>query len=134
MGASARRASPEVVQLADHHEVLQAGEQAVNGRVLGGETDPPADLHGLAHHVEAGDARPAVVGSGQRRQDPHGRRLAGPVGAEQPADRPGRHGQVDAGQRLVVLVALAQRLRLDSVGVGHRLLVVGFYRQSDWIA
>ena len=46
-GPGPRDAAAEVVQLADHHEVLAAGEQGVDGGVLGGEADAAADLRGL---------------------------------------------------------------------------------------
>jgi hypothetical protein len=43
-----------VVQLADHHQVLEAGEQGVDGGVLGGEADAATNLGGVRGDVEPG--------------------------------------------------------------------------------
>ena len=43
-GAAAGVLAAELVQLAEHHEVLPPGEQRVDGGVLGGEADAPAHL------------------------------------------------------------------------------------------
>ena len=53
----------ELVQLAQHHQVLPAGEQRVDGGVLGGQADAAADLGGLGADVEAGDGGLALVGA-----------------------------------------------------------------------
>ena len=82
-------AAAEVVEPADHLEVLEAGQVLVDGGVLAGEPDALADLRGLADDVEARDARRAAVRREQRRQDPDRGRLAGAVRAEQPEDGPG---------------------------------------------
>ena len=58
----------------------------VQRHVLGQVADLPPDLQRLVEHVVPGQDRVAA-GRGQvRRQHPHRRRLAGPVGAEQPDD------------------------------------------------
>jgi hypothetical protein len=119
VGAALGRLAPEVVQLADHHEVLAAGEQAVDGRVLRGEADAAADLLGLGHDVVARDPRAALVGRAERGEDADGGRLAGSVRAEQPADRACGHRQVDAAESVRVPVALLEAGGLDGVRLGH---------------
>ena len=103
----ARRPAAEVVEAADHLEVLEAGQVLVHGRVLAGEPDALAHL--AASRTTSKPATRAVPSSGreQRRQDPDGRRLAGAVRAEQAEDGPGRDEQVDAVERDDVAVALA---------------------------
>ena len=113
LGAAAVLALVEVVPEADELEVLAAGEQLIDGCVLAREPDHRAQLPGVGHDVVARDARDAAVGLEQRRQDPHQRRLAGAVGAQQ-----GKHlallgGQVDAGQRDRRSEALRDGLHFD---------------------
>ena len=60
--ALARGAAAEVVEPADHLEVLEARQVLVDGRVLAGEADPLAHLRCVADDVEAGDARRAASG------------------------------------------------------------------------
>jgi hypothetical protein len=76
----------EVVEPADHLEVLEAGQVLVHGGVLTRQPDLRADLRGVADDVEAGDARRALVREQQRGQDSDGGRLAGAVRAEEPED------------------------------------------------
>ena len=92
--ARARRARDEVEQPAEQLEVLAPGEHLVDRVVLAGEPDPVADLGGVARDVEAGDPRAPGVGAQQRAEDPHRRRLARAVRAEQPADAALRHLEV----------------------------------------
>jgi hypothetical protein len=69
-------------QAADQQEVLDAGEALVDGRVLAGQGDQPADLLGLGDDVVAADQGPALVRLEQGGQMRTGGGLAGPVGAE----------------------------------------------------
>jgi hypothetical protein len=111
-----------VVQAADHLEVLEAGQVLVDGGVLAREPDVPADLRRLAHDVEAGDPRGALVRPEERREDPDRGRLPGAVGPEEAEDHPSLDPEVDAPKRLDVAVALAQALRFDRDGrIGHAL-------------
>jgi hypothetical protein len=119
-GASDRLAPGHAAELADHHEVLAAGERGVDGRILCGDADAPAHLGRLAHHVEAGDTGRARVGLRQRGEDAHGRRLARAVRAEHAEDRTGCRGEVDAGERLGVAEALGEADGLDGCG-GHEV-------------
>ena len=73
----------------------------------------------VAHDVEAGHARRPTVGEQQRRQDPHGGRLAGAVRAEQAEHAAGLDPQVDALQRLGVPVALGELRSLDGGVARH---------------
>jgi hypothetical protein len=54
-------ASGHAEQAADEQEVLGAGEALVDGRVLAGQGDQPADLLGLGDDVVAGHPSPALV-------------------------------------------------------------------------
>jgi len=86
-----RLVAPEVVQAADHLEVLEAGQVLVDGRVLAGEPDLGAQLGRVAHGVQPHDPRAAGVGLEERREDPHRGGLAGPVrGPSRPSTLPAR--------------------------------------------
>ena len=98
----------EVVEPADHLEVLEAGQVLVHGGVLAGEPDLLAHLGGVADDVETRNARGALVRQQQGRQDANGRRLTGTVRAEQPEDAARLDVQVDAAKRVDVAVALSQ--------------------------
>ena len=57
--SSARRRAArgaQVVEAAEHDEVLPSAEDLVDRRVLPDEPDPRAHLRRLAHHVAPGDA------------------------------------------------------------------------------
>jgi hypothetical protein len=69
----------EVVEAADHFEVLEAGQVLVDGRVLAGEADVLTDPRRVADDVEARNARRTLVGQEQRGEDPNCGRLAGAV-------------------------------------------------------
>ena len=90
-----------------------AGEVLVDRRVLAGEPDPLAQLGGVAHDVEPGDARGAGVGLQQRRQHAHRGRLAGAVGAEQPEHGARRRLEVDAVERPDVAEGLDEARHAD---------------------
>ena len=126
--ALARDAAAEVVEPADHLQVLEAGQVLVHGRVLAGEPDPLSDPGRVADDVEACDARLAAVGLEQRGQDPDGGRLARAVRPEQPEDAPGLGVQVDAAQGDDVPVALGQPSRLDCGCVRHPRQATGACR------
>jgi hypothetical protein len=97
-----------VVEPPDHVEVLEAGEVLVNSGVLPGHADQPAQSIRVTHDVEPGDARPTAVGREQRRQHPHGRRLARAVRAEQAHHRALRHLEVEPVERAHLSVPLGQ--------------------------
>ncbi len=85
----------QVEQLADHDEVLHAGQVLVDRGVLPGQADRAAHLLGVADHVVAADPGRAGVGAQQRGQDADGGGLAGAVRARGrrarcPGARPGR--------------------------------------------
>ena len=77
----------------------------------------------IVDHVEARDPGAAAARRQERRQDPHGGRLTGPVRAQQPEHGPGLDPQVDAAQRLDVAVGLAQPLSLNCPASRHALQV-----------
>jgi hypothetical protein len=101
----------QVVELAEHHEVLVTAQDLVHGGVLPDQADPVTDLFGLPFDVEPGDGRPPAVQLQQCREDPHRGGLAGAVRAEQPAHRCLGYGQVEPVQRVLVAVALAEAFR-----------------------
>ena len=80
---SAASRARQVVEAADHLQVLGAGQVLVDGRVLAGKADLGAQRGGW--RVTSMPATRALPPSGaqQRRQDPDGGRLAGAVRAEQ---------------------------------------------------
>ena len=87
-----RRASAEgdVVQTADHLEVLQAGQVLVHRGVLAGQADHATELRRLPYDVVPGHGGAPAVGVEQRGQDPHGGRLAGAVRSQSPSTVPCR--------------------------------------------
>ena len=120
-GARGGGAAAHAVEAADHHEVLDAGQVLVDGGVLAGEADPGAQRAGVADDVEPGDAGAARVGLEERREDAHGRGLAGPVGTEDAEDGAPRDLEVDAVER----AHLPERL--DQTADGDCRLVTGFF-------
>ena len=89
----------------------------VDGGVLAREADAGAELRGLADHVEAGHAGRAGVRGEQRGEDPDGRRLAGPVGAEHAEDGAGGGLEVDAVEGAHVPERLHETFYRDALGV-----------------
>jgi hypothetical protein len=87
-----------VVELADHLQVLEAGQVLVDRRVLAGEADLRAQRGRVALHVHAGDASGASVRLEQRCQDPYRGCLPRTVWAEQAQDRSRRRGEVDPAE------------------------------------
>ena len=110
-----RRASraPQPAELADHDQVLAAGESVVEGRVLAGHADLAPHGGGLRDHVVAGHPRLPAVGRCERREDAHAGRLAGPVGAQHAEDGAGADLQIDLVERLSLAVALRQSRGFD---------------------
>jgi hypothetical protein len=108
-----------VVQLPDQLEVLPPGQQLVDGRVLAGQPDRRPQRNGVPHDVETGDPRVPGVRLQQGGEDPHQRRLARAVRAEQAQHPPGLNVQTHADERLDRTERLAQVLDLDH-GVGPR--------------
>jgi len=67
----------------DHAQVLTSGEVLVDRGVLTGEPDDAPDLVGLLHDVVPQDGGRPRVGLEDGGEDPHRRRLAGAVRAQQ---------------------------------------------------
>ena len=86
------RGSPQVVEAADHLEVLEPGQVLVDGRVLAGEPDLRPQLGRVGDHVEA--RRPArcrrtaaAASSGSARRSSF-RRRSGPAARARSRSRP----------------------------------------------
>ena len=109
----------EVVEPADHLQVLLAGQVLVDRRVLPGQPDDLAYLLGMADDVDPGDRGPTGVGFEQRREDSYARGLARAVGPEEPEHRPLGYGQVKSVESMDVVVKLDEAFSLD--GSAHRL-------------
>ena len=114
----ARRGASHVVELADHLEVLEAGQVLVDRRVLAGQADLGAQRRGVAHDVEPGDARAAPVGLSSVARILHRGGLARAVGAEQAEHAARRRGEVHAAQRAHRAVRLLEPLDDDRI-IGH---------------
>ena len=82
-----RLGAAQLVEPAEHPEVLAARQVLVDGRVLAGQADQLAELLGVRRTSKPATRRRARVGLQQRREDAHGRRLAGAVRPEQAEDR-----------------------------------------------
>ena len=100
-------------------QVVAAGEQRIERRLLQRGADRRSHLRPLLDDVEAGDPRRACRRWQQRRQHVDGRRLPGTVRAEKPVDLAGRDGQVDPVDRAHVLELPDEPLRLDAVPLRH---------------
>ncbi len=87
VGARLRDGAAEVVELADHDQVLAAREQRIDRRVLPGEAEQLARGLRLGQDVDPRHVGRAGVGDAEGGEDAHGRCLARAVGPEQPADR-----------------------------------------------
>ena len=90
IGPQLRLAAPEMIEAAEHHQVLAPAEDLVDGRVLPDQPDPPANLARLAHDVEPGNLGPLSIGPKQGGEDPHRGRLAISLGQPLGPDRHGR--------------------------------------------
>jgi hypothetical protein len=108
-----------VVEPPDQGQVLGAGEVLVDGRVLPGQADQPADRRGVADDVDTGDLGPPGVRPQQRGEDVHGRGLAGAVGAEQAQHRARLHLQRDAVEGADVLAVRLDEVLGDDRGTTH---------------
>jgi hypothetical protein len=113
LGAAATLALVEVVPQTDQLEVLAAGQQLVDRRVLAGEPDYGAQWSGVGNDVVAGDTCATAVRLEQRRQDPHKCRLPGSVGAEQSKHLGLLGYEIDAGERNRRSEALRDALHFD---------------------
>jgi hypothetical protein len=119
----------DVVEPADHLEVLEPGEVLVDGRVLAGQADDLPDLLRPGEDVDVAHPDPAGVGAQQRGEDAHTRGLASPVGAEQAEHGALRHPQVDTVEGPHGPVRLHQCFGHD--GVGHGDYRSQIHRQKD---
>ena len=90
-------------------EVLQPGEVAVEGNVLGQEGDALLGFQRILHDVDAVDHRRPLRGIDEPQDQVDRRRLARPVGPEEGEQLPSAYGQVEVveGQH-PVLVTLRQ--------------------------
>jgi len=115
------RAQPEQPPVQD--EQLAACLAGVEAGLLERDADPAAGFVGVAGDVDARHLRPAGGDRQQRRQHPHGGRLARPVGAEEAEDLAAGDLQVDAADGLDR--ALATAVVLDqALGANRRGPVV----------
>ena len=102
-----------LVELADHLQVLAAGQVFVDGRELAGQADRAAHLVRVLEHVDARDDGAPAVGLQQGGQDADGGRLAGAVRPEQAEHGAFGHVEVDAVQRPYVTEGLDQTFGID---------------------
>ena len=102
-------------------EVLAAGQQPVDRRVLGGEADAAAHRR-RGRRARRGPATRADAGVrlGQRRQHAHRGGLAGAVGPSSAQTAPRGDSRSTPSSAVLLAVALDETGGLDSVQVGHR--------------
>jgi hypothetical protein len=116
-----RFAAAQAAQAPDHHQVLPARQDLVDGGVLSRHADVALNGGRLPDHVVTGDPGPAAVGPGQRGQNPDSGGLARPVRPEYAEDGPGRDLEVDAAQGDGLAVPLGQPFGLDHQRAHWRL-------------
>ena len=92
------RLRAELVELADHLDVLAAGQVLVDGGELAGQADLPPHLVGVLQYVDARDDGPAAVGLEQGGQDPYGGGLPRAVRPQQAEDGAFRHIEIHSPQ------------------------------------
>ena len=103
--AAVRGAHP--VEAALQLEELAPRLHRVEPDLLQRDADPLAHLVALLIDVEPVDQRGALARRQQRAEHPDRRRLAGPVGAEEPEDLPARNGEVDPAHGLDLVAEAA---------------------------
>jgi len=81
----------QVVEPADHLDVLPAGQVLVHRGVLTGQPDVRPQLRRVPDDVIAGHLGASGVGPEQRGEDPDGGGLAGAIGPEDAQHGAGRH-------------------------------------------
>ena len=113
VGALRELAATKSLQTALQDVVLAPGQFDVHAGLLRDDADRAANARRLARDVEPRDASGAAVGTGERRQDLDGRRLARAVRPEQAEDRAGLHAERQPVERLDVAVSLGEACRLD---------------------
>ncbi len=113
----------EVVEAADHVEVLVSGQVLVHRRVLARQADAPSDLGRRCGDVRARHRRVAAVGPEQCRQDGDGGRLAGSIGTEETEDGALAHGEVEAIEGDDIAVVFDESVGLDAAVDGVLVVV-----------
>ena len=112
----AQRAAAHPLHPSLEHQVLAAGAELVDARVLRHVADRAADGVRLARARRGRrPTRCPASGVRQRDEDAHGRRLAGAVRPEQPEDLALAHRERDAVERLHLAVALPELVDDDRV-------------------
>jgi len=107
------------VQPALELEVLAAGEEVVQCRLLQRGADPPAHLRALGGHVEAGDGGASRGRREQRREHVDRRGLACAVGTQEPVDLAGLDLELDAVDRADAAFELPDEATDSDSVVGH---------------
>ncbi|GLX47472.1 hypothetical protein Shyhy01_04220 [Streptomyces hygroscopicus subsp. hygroscopicus] len=123
VGAGAGPPGAEVVEPAEHLQVLPAAEPLVERGVLAEQPDPGPYPVGPRHRVVPGDRRAARVRPRQGGQYADRRRLARAVRAEEGVHGAASYPQIRSGQREPVPVGLPYALDVDRVGHAHPALV-----------
>jgi hypothetical protein len=96
-----------------HLQVLAPGQVRVEARLLDDRADPGQGLRAARRQVVAEQPQAARARPREAEQQPHERRLAGAVAAEEAERAAARHLQVDRLQRRVGAEALPEALGLD---------------------
>ena len=99
-------------------EVAPAGEVRVEARRLD-EARHAVERGHAGLRVAPEEPHAALAGADEPQHHPQRRRLAGAVGAEVAEDVAGKHGEVDAGDRHQVAVALDEAADLDGWRLRH---------------
>jgi hypothetical protein len=100
-------------QARHQHQILPCREVLVERRELARQRDHPPDPLGFADDVVPSDPRAATIGTQQRCEHPHHRRLPRAVRPEQRDDGPGLHVQVERVDGGELAEALRQALGFD---------------------
>lgn len=115
----------EVVEPADHLEILEAGEVFVDRGILAGGADARAQGLWIVEYVDARDGGGALIGYQQSGQNANSRGLSRAIGAEKRGDGTFRNGQVESVQGDELPVPFDQTLGDDCVGHDSPEVVVG---------
>ena len=113
VGTSSRPPPAQVIQLAQESQVLGAGQQCVDGRVLPGDADASADVLWIVRERMPRDRDLAGIEGDEGRENSYGRGLSGAVRAEEGVYRSGRDGQIESVQYLLIAVSLTESADRD---------------------
>ena len=116
-------------RLAEEAEEAVRGHVRIERAVLGEIAEVLGRLDPVGLHVDAGDPRRPVRGGHEAGQEPHGGRLARPVGPEERHHLPARDRERDVADRQERAELLGKPSGFDHHGRGHAVVILASHRK-----